>query len=313
MNEYRPDLLKILILDEDYRRYQELLLAAAVMSDAGSDADAYSGEYDILLAQPNLAASYLQRGHNVSWIQSTWAGIDGLAPAVQSSNTVVTGVKDIFGPQMAEYVFAFLLQKTRALPSFSEQQSKGLWSPRAPGSLVDQSMLILGVGTIGTHIAGVAKAFGMKTLGVSRHGQPAQDFDRVVAVSELATVVAQANVLINTLPSTEHTRGIIDGQLLQALPADATVFNLGRGDALCEEALRVWLDTHEEVSAVLDVFAVEPLPLDHWMWQHPRVSITPHIAAVSFPQDVIRIFLANLQRWREGHTLAYVIDPKRGY
>lgn len=305
--------MRILVLDEDYRQYQALLSAVAVMSDAGSDPDAFSGDYDVLLAQPNLAAGYLQRGHGVSWIQSTWAGIDGLVPAVQSNNTVVTGVKDVFGPQMAEYVFAFLLQKTRALPRFSEQQSKGIWLQQAPGSLVGKTMLVLGAGTIGAHIAGVAKAFGMKTLGVSRSGQPAESFDHVLAVSELSTVVAQANVLINTLPGTEQTRGIIDGPLLQGLPADATVFNLGRGDALCEAALRVWLDAHEEASAVLDVFAVEPLSTDHWMWRHPQISITPHIAAVSFPQDVIRIFLDNLRRWQDGLTLAYVIDPKRGY
>jgi len=305
--------MKILVLDDDYRQYQALLSAVDVMAEAGSDPDAFSGDYDVLLAQPSLAAMYLQRGHNVSWIQSTWAGIDGLVPVVQSSDVVITGIKDIFGPQMAEYVFAFLLQDTRTLSIFSEQQSKMLWSPSAPGSLVGQTMLVLGAGTIGTHIAGVATAFRMETLGVSRSGQSAQGFDRVVAVSELSTVVAQANVLINTLPSTGHTRKIIDGPLLQALPADATVFNLGRGDALCEAALRVWLDTHEEANAVLDVFAVEPLSMDHWMWRHPQISITPHIAAVSFPQDVIRIFLDNLRRWRDGLALAYVIDPKRGY
>jgi len=305
--------MKILVLDEDCHQYQALLAAAGVSADAGHDPNQFSSGYDALLAQPDLAARYLESGGQVPWIQSTWAGVDALVGAARSAGVTVTGLKDIFGPQMAEYVFAFLLSEARSLAFFRAQQETGSWSPRAPLSLAGKTMSVLGTGTIGAHVAGVAKSFGMETRGVSRSGRLVENFDSVGPADEILNTLAGTDVLINTLPGTEQTRGILNGSLMDVLSADATLFNLGRGSALCEAELLTWLESNERASAVLDVFAAEPLPVDHWLWQHPQVSITPHISAVSFPGDVVKLFLENLQRRRLGNKLAYVVDLELGY
>ena len=305
--------MRVLVLDEDFAEYQVLLGEAGIAAEAGQDPAAFKGPVDVLLAQPALAAQYLAAGNRVQWIQSTWAGIDALMPAARDSDAVITGVKGIFGQQMAEYVLAYLLAKSRSLAFYQREQAGQRWSPRRPGSLAGLSMAILGTGTIGRHIAGVAASFGMTLLGVSRSGQVLAEFDRVWPVAERLTAVAGAQVLVNTLPSTSGTRGLIDRSLLDALAPDATVFNLGRGDALCEPDLKDWLEDRLQSRAGLDVFACEPLPEGHWLWSHPRVQVTPHVAAVSFPVDVAAIFLDNLQRWQQGQVLRHVVDPQRGY
>lgn len=305
--------LRILVLDEDFAEYQQLLAEAGVAVDAAADPTTFTGSYDVLLAQPDLASDYLEQGGVVPWIQSTWAGIDRLVPAAKARNLLVTGVKDIFGPQMAEYVFAFLLQQSRSLDYFRETQACHQWSPRRPQSLAGQTMTILGTGTIGSHIAEVARAFGMETRGVSRSARPVAAFDHVYPMMEVMAAASGTQVLINTLPSTALTREVLSAPLLEVLASNATLFNLGRGDALCEASLKAWLDSRPRSRAVLDVFRNEPLSADHWLWGHPRVRVTPHVAAVSFPEDVVTIFLDNLAHWRKGEPLRYVVDLQRGY
>jgi phosphoglycerate dehydrogenase-like enzyme len=305
--------MKVLILDEDYRQYQQLLLAQGVAADAGCDPTVFPADYDALLAQPDLAAQYLEQGGQTPWVQSTWAGVDALVTAAGAAGVVVTGVKDIFGPQMAEYVFGYLLSDVRSLPFFRAQQDSRCWSPVPPKTLTGKTMSVLGTGTIGAHVAGVAQSFGMETRGVSRSGQRHKNFDVVGSADEILNVLAGTDVLINTLPGTEQTRGILNASLLDVLSTDATLFNLGRGNALCEDGLRNWLKAHERASAVLDVFAAEPLASDHWLWQHPQISITPHISAFSFPGDVVKLFMENLRLRSRGDDLEHVIDLDLGY
>lgn len=305
--------MKVLVLDENFSEYRRLLAAAGVAADAAADPASHLGGHDVLLAQPDLAARYLELGGEVDWIQSTWAGIDRLLPAGLGRELVVTGVKGIFGPQMAEYVFAFLLQQSRDLLFYRAEQEGRRWSPRRPSPLAGQTMAILGTGTIGSHIAGVARAFGMRTRGVSRSARPVAQFDRVCSMEQVTDATRQAQVLVNALPGTAQTRGVLNAALLDTLDPAATLFNLGRGEALCESSLQRWLDSRPRSMAVLDVFASEPLPADHWLWRHPRSRITPHVAAVSFPADVVGIFLDNLERRQRGEPLRYMIDLQRGY
>ena len=305
--------VRVVVLDEDFAEYQQLLAQAGVPAEAGDDPAAVSASCDVLLAQPDLASAYLELGGEVPWIQSTWAGIDKLIPTARGSKLVVTGVKEVFGPQMAEYVFAFLLQESRSLEFYRCEQSLRQWSPRRPQSLAGQAMTILGTGTIGSHIAAVARTFGIETRGVSRSAKAVATFDSVYSMDHIVEAGSGAQVLVNTLPATPETRGVLRTALLDALDASATLFNIGRGDALCESSLRGWLDRRPESMAVLDVFDSEPLPEDHWMWQHAGVRITPHVAAVSFPEDLVKIFLDNLLRSQRNAPLRYVIDLERGY
>lgn len=302
--------MTFLVLDSHWQRY------AGLLPDAhwrGDDPEQAPLDCEVWLAQPDLAARLLARGARPSWIQSTWAGVDKLLPALPSPAPLVTGMKGIFGDQMAEYVFAHLLSEARALPHYRQSQQAGQWAPRWPGRLGGHTMAILGTGSIGARLAAVAAGFGMVAIGVSRSGAPVAGFSEVLPVARLPEAAARADVLVSVLPATSATEGLLDGAVFDALPAGATVINVGRGGVVCEASLRAWLDGDSSARAVLNVFPVEPLPAPHWFWQHPQLTLTPHVAALSIPEDVAALFLANLRRFRAGESLDYRIDPERGY
>lgn len=305
--------MKILVLDEHWKDYQGLLVLPGQQLDFGDDPGAFGGGYDVLLAQPGLAAQYLRRGHQVPWVQSTWAGVDDLVPAARGTDLTVTGIKGIFGPQIAEYVFAYLLSQARSVEFFHQQQTLANWSPRFPETLSGESIVILGTGSIGRHLASVAKGFGMVTLGVSLSGAPHKEFDEVQPVEKLPELAGRAKTLVVVLPDTPLTAGVVNDTVFAELPDQATLINVGRGASLCESSLRRWLDSPRAGRAVLDVFTREPLAQDHWLWRNPRTVITPHVAAVSFPRDIAGIFLGNLERYQRGEPLEHVVDVDRGY
>ncbi|MBI3517364.1 MAG: glyoxylate/hydroxypyruvate reductase A, partial [Proteobacteria bacterium] len=115
------------------------------------------------------------------------------------------------------------------------------------------------------------------------------------------------------LPLTADTRGILDARALAALPAGATVINLARGPLIVDRDLLAALDHGHLGGAVLDVFEVEPLPADHPYWRHPRVLITPHVAAISDPRSVAPVIAENIRRFRAGQPVHDLVDFKAGY
>ncbi len=303
--------MKVLVLDQYADLYQPLL--AEVDATCIKNPDSVTESADVLLAQPDFAAAYLNRGFSAAWIQSTWAGVTPLVDIARQCNVVVTGLKGIFGPLIAEYVFAHMLADVTRLSAFASSQAKSEWQPVWPARLGGKRLAIAGTGSIGAHVASVATHFGMHTIGISLSGSVVPGFDQVFPVDRFCEAIGDVDYLLLTLPDTPLTRNLVNEEVLGALPASAMLLNVGRGSTLDETALIGAIKAGSLRRAVLDVFVTEPLPKAHPFWTLPNVTVTPHVAAISYPADVVARFQENLARYQAGEPLQDLIDLKKGY
>ncbi|MDW3642615.1 NAD(P)-dependent oxidoreductase, partial [Vibrio sp. 1291-1] len=138
------------------------------------------------------------------------------------------------------------------------------------------------------------------------------EFAQTFHINELANALRKADIVVNTLPSTPNTRALLNRETLQHLN-QALLFNVGRGDVLDEASLLLAIKNRWVEHAFLDVFEQEPLPPAHPFWKLPQVTITPHIAALSFPEQVVDIFADNYRLWRDGFSLNNQVDFEKGY
>ena len=269
---------------------------------------------EVLLADPNLAAEVIDQCTGLKWCQSTWAGNAPLLN-LDKSDYILTGVKGVFGKLMREYVFAYLLQYARNIPAFAHNQNHQppIWeeSPRAP--LTGKTLGILGAGSIAQALIPVAKSFEMKVIGLSRSGQAVDGFDDVYAATDLLKFAQEADHVVNLMPDTPATTGVLNQAFFGALKLHSMFINAGRGSAIIEDALLNALDNGTLQAAVLDVFTQEPLPEEHPFWTHPKVVVTAHTAAVSSPEDVASVFVANAKRYIANEALHYQFDFNKGY
>jgi phosphoglycerate dehydrogenase-like enzyme len=308
----------VLVLTDDAEDYLPLLSELArqgtVLSAANtaqSARAAYAGQA-VLLGQPDLAAAVLGDMPSVRWVQSSWAGVTPLL-ALDRKDFLLTGVKDTFGPQMAEYVLGYLLARELRLVERLEHQQRRDWWPAESGTLQGKMLGIMGTGSIGRCIAAMATAIGLRVIGYSRSGAPVEGFEQVFHAGRLTEFLAVPDYLVSVLPDTPETRQLLDEKAFRTMRRTCCLVNVGRGNAVDEAALARALKRGEIAGAVLDVFQQEPLPMNSPLWDAPGISVTAHMAAKSHPPDIARIFVENYNRFVAGKPLNYPIDFERGY
>ena len=268
----------------------------------------------ICLGTPDAVRAAAERLPELRWIQSTWAGIRPLLPLLaERPELQLTGVKDIFGPLMSEYVFGWILALERRLFDYAVQQQAGVWRQLPLRRFCGRHLVVLGTGSIGHHIATVGGALGLTVSGVSRSGRAVVGIDEVHPVARLAEAVEGADYLVSVVPDTAETRNLIDRRVLAALAPGAVLVNVGRGSAVVDADLVAVLTEGRLGAAVLDVFREEPLPVTHPFWTTPNLHLTPHVAAETLADDIAGLFLTNLARWQAGDPLAHLVDPAHGY
>ncbi|MGS0681901.1 D-2-hydroxyacid dehydrogenase [Shewanella sp. 125m-7] len=305
---------KLLLLTRENDRYRQLLHSCHLPDTVILDDDPQAiFNADIWLAEPKLAAPLLPHAANLKWMQSTFAGVDALVKPRQRKDYELTNVRGIFGPLMSEYLFGYLLAYQREHQKYKTQQDQKIWLPGSFKTLQGQTLLLLGTGSIAKHIAQTAKHFGMHVIGINRGAKPTKGFDRVDTLANLARYLPQADAVASILPSTQETKGALNKHTLSLLKEEVVLFNLGRGDVLDLDALYFQLIKKPEQQAILDVFNQEPLPEEHPIWSLDNVIITPHIAAPSFPEQVVEIFAENFHKWIKGETLSHRVHFERGY
>ena len=268
---------------------------------------------DVMLARPEYAARWLEVMDAVKWIQSTWAGVNPLLDVTARKGIVLTGVKDIFGPLIAEYVLAYLLNKVRLTERYKKEQQKRRWSQQWPDTLQGKTLMILGTGSIGSYLGRMAGHFGLNVIGVSRSGTRVTGFARVLTVEEFTGELPSVDYLVCALPGTPETENLLNLDRLGALKTGAYLINVGRGSTVDHTALANLLENGHLAGALLDVFPDEPLPADSPLWITTNLAITPHIAAVSFPRDIAGLFAENYRRYSTGEALLHQIDVGQGY
>ena len=268
----------------------------------------------IALVSPPLLSAKISQFAKLEWAQSIYAGVDTLSKHSTEIDFTVTNVKGIFGQQISEYVIGYSLEYYRHFLQYKEQQNSNEWSPIPYTTLDNKCMLVLGTGSIGNHVAKTAKALGLNVIGVNRSGIPPKDsnFDETYHIQELTVSLSKADIIVSTLPNTPDTQYLLNEKTLSHCK-NALLFNVGRGTSIDEKGLLIALSKGFLSHAYLDVFIQEPLDVKHPYWNHPQITITPHIAAVSFPEQVIEQFKSNYMNWISGFNLENVVDLNKGY
>jgi phosphoglycerate dehydrogenase-like enzyme len=308
----------VLVLARDAPEYLEFLqeLAAegvsVVAASSVSEARAVGSGRPVLLAQPDLAADLLSDWSGVRWIQSTWAGVTPLLE-IERRDYLLTSAKGVFGREMAEYVLGYLLAHELKLLERLGRQANRSWWPEPSGTLAGKALGIMGTGSIGRHIAAVARSFGARLLGYSLRGRPVDGFDEVYAADQLPEFLARIDYLVCVLPDTPRTQRLLDDEAIRNIRPGCYLVNVGRGNLLDEAALVAALESGRLAGAVLDVFGTEPLPEDSALWHAPNTLVTAHVAARSWPRDIAALFLENYRRYVRGEPLAHTVNFERGY
>lgn len=172
---------------------------------------------------------------------------------------------------------------------------------------------ILGLGELGGRVAQDLVRFGYRVSGWSRRARQVENVRCLHGEAGLRELLPQTDVLFCVLPSTPGTRHLLDAETLALLPDDAALINAGRGSLIDEEALLARLDGGHLRFALLDVFAEEPLPEKHLLWTHPRVVVTPHVAADTVPEEAVAQIAGNMHAQARGEPVTGRVDRQRGY
>ena len=308
----------IYIATPDAQRYLQLL-----QESLGSDADIatattmteaeerYGGQ-PVLLGQPDFAAAVLRHSPPVQWVQSTWAGVTPLIDLPFRAYRL-SGVKQVFGLQMAEYVIGYILAHELRISERKANQRQNHWDHSPSGRLQGKTLGVMGAGSIGREIARIAAVFQVRLLGYNSRGNDTEPFARVYSGNSLTTFLRECDYVVAVLPDVPATTNLIDAAALDAMKRSAVLINVGRGNLIDEPALIEALQTGQLAGAVLDVFRQEPLPDSSPLWTAPNLTITGHIAAVSHPEDIAAIFIDNYRRFAANKALLHLIDFDKGY
>jgi len=311
-----PDLLILSKKADEYERLVrvENLPDLGMFSSNGAQIDAgIAGQCELVLGEPDLIRALLPSLPKLRWVQSTWAGVEPLLDISLRRDYMLTNARGIFGQQMSEYVFGYLLAHERRFWDHRRSQRERRWEPAGGGTLRGRTIGLLGVGSIGARLAGTAKHFGMTVRGYTRASETCPDVDAYYHGPDLLEFARGLDYLVCVLPNTSATGRIVDGSLLEALPSHALFVNVGRGGTVDEAALVDALRAKRISGAVLDVFEVEPLPESSPLWDFPNVFITYHTAAITNPADMVTLFSENYMRYLRAEPLKYVVDFELGY
>jgi glyoxylate/hydroxypyruvate reductase A len=242
------------------------------------------------------------------------AGAEGLLaiPTLPAALPVLRLLDAGMAPKMAEYVCFYVARITRGLERFGGLQPALGWNVDRPRG-APPTVGVLGLGAIGARIAQALQMFGYPVRGWSRTARSLPGID---CFDALDAFLAGTRILVDVLPLTSETRDLLDRERLSRLPAGAHLINVGRGGTIVDDDLLALLDSGHLASAVLDVFRVEPLPAGHAFWNHPKVTVTPHLAGPTPREPAaqqVAEALAALEAGVPPTSLPGYVDRARGY
>jgi phosphoglycerate dehydrogenase-like enzyme len=265
---------------------------------------------------------FLAAADRLRWVQSPSAGVAWLLEreGIHDEDIVLTNMRGIHGPAIAEHVFGMLLSLTRDLRYYQQPEQRGTWNrsggPIEPIALSGRTMLVVGLGGIGREVARRAKGFDMTVLATRRsRAEPPPYVDRQGTADELDELLPLADVVVLCVPLTDETEGMIDAAALARMQPGAYLVNIARGRVVDQDALVDALERGHLAGACLDVTTPEPLPSDHPLWGMPNVVITPHVASRAALTGARRraLLFENVRRFGAGEPLLNVVDKAAGY
>jgi len=243
------------------------------------------------------------------------AGVDALlqVPTLPAGVPVIRLEDAGMADQMVEYVTLAVLAAFREQGAYAGQQREGRWRQRPRLRREDFGIGLLGFGVLGQTVAAALARFGFPLAGWSRGRKAVAPVRCFAGAAELPAFLARSQALVCLLPSTPDTRGLLDRTRLLRLPRGAHLVNVARGDIVVDADLVGVLDDGHLASATLDVFREEPLPPGHPFWHHPRITVTPHVSAVTLVDDSAAQIAAKIRRLEQGLPVTGIVDRERGY
>ncbi len=306
---------KVLIVSQHAEIYRNHLQQASLPDfdvtyclDA-EQAGTYCAAAEIIFGAPDRIAPLLEHCHALRWVQSSWAGVRPFSDA-QRRDYLLTGVKEIFGAPMSEYVLGWLLALER---NILERSRATDWDERAERGVEGKLAGIMGTGSIGSHVAHSLRHFGVRTRGFNSSGNSTPEFDSCFGPDALDAFADGLDYLVAILPDTEDTTNLIDAHLLARLRTGAIVINGGRGNCLVESDLVSAMKSGQVAHAVIDVMREEPPPASHPFWAEENIYLTSHTAAPTRASSIVRVFCENYARYISGEALHYTVNLERGY
>ena len=250
---------------------------------------------------------------NLRAVVSLGAGADALIARSDLDERVLIG--RLAGPRlaadMAAYLVATVIGRWKDFDRFRRLQRRAEWSPWSPERAPDVGLL--GLGRLGRKTAEAFRALDIPVHGWTRSGGARDGVISTRGRSGLERLAARCDALINLLPLTPETHGLLDAGLFASMRRDSLLVNVGRGDHLVEADLLKALSAGRPGHAVLDVFHEEPLPVDHPFWSHPRITVTPHCASLTSADEAAELAAESYRRVMRGNAPLGPVDRKRGY
>lgn len=289
---------------------------------AGSGAEALSGARDVDAVIGSCSSDLLEAGKRIRWVQVYAAGVEDCVavPAFRERDILLTNAQRVLGPVIAEHVTAMMLALTRGFDAFIPAQTERQWRRDAASRSLTQvegkTMLVVGLGGIGTEIAERAHALRMRVIATRASGRTGPDFVSYVGLpDELHKLAREADVIVNATPLTPQTTDLFDAEFFAQMKPSAYFINIGRGRSVVTSALVDALYKGKIGGAALDVVEPEPLPSDHPLWTAPNIIITPHVSNASDLGFAARLEVAleNLRRYVAGERMLSVVDVAKGY
>jgi glyoxylate/hydroxypyruvate reductase A len=253
---------------------------------------------------------------NLKGILSLGAGIDHLTsdPQLPRHLPLVRLIDPSLTAQMSEYVVMNVLRHHRRMPDYARQQAEARWAPLLPPPMVAKRQVgVMGIGVLGADALEKLKPFGFPLRGWARSAHVLPDVECFHGAAVLIPFLKGCDILVCLLPLSAETRGILDAKRFETLPQGAALINAARGAHVIAADLIAALDSGHLSGATLDVFDPEPLPADHSLWRHLKVTITPHAASWTIPGTAAEIMAASIAALREGRRPPGLVDLSVGY
>lgn len=278
--------------------------------------DSAEALYGIPDVNPAALARTAGANPRLRWVHTMAAGGGGQVKAAglssdQLNRIIFTTSAGVHGGPLAEFAVFGVLAGAKNLPRLRAQQADKRWTGRWEMAQVSEmTVLVVGLGGIGSEVARRLKGLGAQIIGTSRHNRQVAHVDRLIRTDQIVTALAEIDAIVLTLPGTAATERLLDADVFAALKPGTILVNVGRGTVVDEDALLPALQDGRVGFAALDVFATEPLPTESPLWDEPNVLISPHTAALNAAEDrlIAELFAANATRLLDGKDLANRVD-----
>lgn len=295
--------------------FSELLPAA--LAQAGIDAQILlepgdPAAVDYIIYAPSAALQDFTPFSRCKAVLSLWAGVERIVGNTTLTQPLCRMVDDGLTEGMVEWVVGHTLRHHLGMDRHIINPGH-VWDPTCPPLARERPVAVLGMGALGTACARALSALHFPVTGWSRSPKEVEGIHCLHGEAGLEAALRGAAIVVLLLPKTPETENLLDARRLAWLPKGAVILNPGRGPLIDDAALLAALDAGRVGHATLDVFRVEPLPQDHPYWTHPRVTVTPHIAADTRATGASQVLAENIRRGEAGEALLHLVNRRLGY